>query len=314
MAQTVRKLEPKKTVIGTQSAKNPVTGEATEFKILYGNWAIPEIKGMSMHLPDDRYKVMLEDFLSTAAGEDYIVPTDEEIRSLRVDVELDKKRQERLAKEEKAKRIAEANAPKNVNGASDEDVKRLQASMDALTSQINNIGISVNDIKNEVIDNDLDDEDEDDEEYEDDEGFGTFPKVLLIIAVILCVLNLGLTACNILGIFDKSETVDEVEKTQNTLVIDGQTYTIESTPVELADGETKVSVYAITTTNENGKNVNKVIALGDMDIAEIEKSAKESVATATPEATADSEQNEDNKAEQEQTQDTQQDNNTDNAQ
>lgn len=311
MATTERKLEPKKTVIGTQSAKNPVTGEATEFKILYGNWAVPEIKGMSMHLPDDRYKIMLNEFLSSAAGEDYILPTDEETRSLRADVELDMKRQERLAKEEKAKRAAEANRPKNAGGASDEDVKRLQASVDALTSQINNIGISVNDIKNEVVEDDIDDENDEDDEYEDDEGFGTLPKVLLIIAVFLCVLNLGLTACNVLGIFDKSEVTEEAEKTQNTLVIDGQTYTIESTPVELADGETKVSVYAIATTNENGKSVNKVIALGDLDIADIEKAAKESVATATPESTTEAEQKEES---QEQAQETQQDNNTENNQ
>lgn len=298
-----KKLEPKKTKIGVQTAKNPVTGEVTEFEVLYGNWTLPEVKGMSLHLPDAKYTEILNDFLKSADGESYLVPSDEELEALRTDVEIDRKRQKQKAQQEKEKRQAQANMPKS-NSASDEDIKRLQASIDALTSQMNGIGISVNDIKNEVIDDELDEDDEedDDDEYEE-EGFGTVQKILLAIVLVLCLGNLGLTAANIFGVFGSDSSTEEVEKTENTLVINGETYTIQSTPVELADGETKVSVYAIATTNENGTNVNKVIPLGDMNIADIENAAKES--TATAESTADTEEKkEDTSTEQSSTENT----------
>lgn len=311
---TIRKLEPRKTVIGYQTAKRPDNGEPTEFKVFYGNWTEPEINGTSMHLPDDMYKEMLVTFLQSADGEEYEEPTDAEMKSLRADVELDMKRQKRKFQEEKERRANEAK--RRSESASDEDVKRLQASVDALTTQINSMGISINDIRNEVVEDetDEDDEEDDDEEYED-EGFGTFPKVLLIIAVILCVLNFGLSACSLLGIFNKNtSTADETEKTQNTLVINGETYTIESTPMELADGQTKVSVYAITTTNENGQSVNKVIPLGDMNIAEIEKAAKESTATATPEAESEKKEETNTENQEQQANTEEQAENTDNTQ
>lgn len=164
---------------------------------------------------------------------------------------------------------------------------------------MNSIGEQVHSLSESM--NSDDEDDEDDEEYEET-GSSKPTIILIVICLVACLANIGLSFLIMTGSAGSktSEPEKADEKTKNTLVIDGQTYTIESTPVKLEDGQTKVSMYAIATTNEGGKSVNKVIPLGDVNVADIEKAAKEAVvekkedtekpaSTATPQTDSDAE-------------------------
>lgn len=305
-------LELNKTVIGTVTVKNK-NNEPVTYKILYGNFATPKVNGFSMHLSHDRYKNMLTEFLRSADGEDYDPPSDEELdrqkRAVEKDLELQKiaveaeakKKQEAQAKAEEEKKAKEAAIAReqqqsaSTHGstnheasntdlqASNDDIKRLQVSINALTTQMNSMGETVANILVNTSNTEKNESLEDDAESVEKASNNKPIIILVAVALLFTIVNLAVSGITLLKYSNASANAtvtentnkDQTEKTSNTLVIDGQTYTIESTPMELADGQTKVSMYAITTTNEGGKNVNKVIPLGDINIADIEKAVKD---------------------------------------
>lgn len=287
-----KQLVPKETVIGSITAN--LNGKPSEYKILYGNWASPKVNGIDMHLSNDAYEKMLTDFLRSAEGEEFDAPSDQEKAKLRRDVELDIKIQEEKRNSQPKKKPE--SEPEKVDNS---QFKDIALSLEALTTQMNSIGEQVHSLRESM--NSDDEDDEDDEEYEET-GANRPTIILIVICLVACLANIGLSFLIMTGSAGNkaSEAEEADEKTRNTLVIDGQTYTIESTPVKLEDGQTKVSMYAIATTNEGGKSVNKVIPLGDVNVANIEKAAKEAVAeknedtekpasTATPESDSDAE-------------------------
>lgn len=52
-----------------------------------------------------------------------------------------------------------------------------------------------------------------------------------------------------------------------TLYIDGEEYNIEKSQVELAEGESNISIYALRVTNKDGKQINDVIPLGELKLS-----------------------------------------------
>lgn len=317
----MKKLEVGKTIIDTLVVNNK-NNQPVTYKILYGNLAEPKVNGITMHLSDAKYQEMLTNFLRSAEGEDYDPPTAEEIEALRKAVEADvAKQKSEMQEAEKRRKVAEAKAKEDAARAAQEasmnnysgqsstrasnsavradnaDIKILQSSIDALTSQMNSIGSSIANLQINVSGASADDQEESDDEYEEDNNGSknVLTNILLVIAIIIGIGSCALSGLSFMKMNSINQSVDKTEEkksdkketTTNTLVIDGQTYTIESSPVELADGETKVSMYAIATTNEDGKNVNKVIALGDVNISDIEKAAKASTGSDKSDSSSD---------------------------
>lgn len=73
--------------------------------IYYGNYILPKVEGISLHLKEEAYRNILKDFLNSKLGEKYSFPEDEEIKEASKTVilkELGLDREEK--KEEKNKK------------------------------------------------------------------------------------------------------------------------------------------------------------------------------------------------------------------
>ena len=131
-------------------------------------------------------------------------------------------------------------------------------------------------------------DDEDDDQYEEGRGRGIKEKLTTLLLVFLMLLSAFQTFAvitvnkkiNKMNSADGQKVEEKTDKVN--LTIDGETYQIDATQVQLEEGQTVVNVYGLMTTNKDGKKVNSVIPLGEIKVEQAEKAAAE--ATATPEA------------------------------
>ena len=81
----MRNLVPGQTKIGTQNAKDKNNIILT-FTVYYGNVLEPPIDGKIGHLPKNNYRTMLEEFLNSEEGEEYAIPTEDEVEQASKDM------------------------------------------------------------------------------------------------------------------------------------------------------------------------------------------------------------------------------------
>lgn len=251
----LKDLEIGKTKIGQSQIK--FEGEVKSVDVFYGNIAFVKAKdgtNKQVKLPKETYDDILKAFLTGPGGKIYKVPNPNE-----------------------AKQIEEILSNKVAEGINTAHFERVEKSIESTNSRI--VGVeqqiagttaSLQEIK-EMVSKINEESDEDDEEYEDDEPSKTPLLVIigLIVAILLSGASAAFAALNFIS-EDSTPTVTETnndKKSENTLVINGEEYTIEQSEINLDDGESNMAVYGIITTNENGKAVKKVIPLGNTDLS-----------------------------------------------
>lgn len=112
-----------------------------------------------------------------------------------------------------------------------------------------------------------DEDDESDEEY----GRPVIGGILQIFSIVVAVTTLAFCMFGMSKINGNVKTlVKQSSDTQAsdtlTLTIDGESYEINASQIELQNGESSVAVYGLMTTNQNGEKVKKVIPLGEIKV------------------------------------------------
>lgn len=80
----MKKLQVGKTKIGERTGK--YEGQFIKFSIYYGNYSMPPVNGEYVHLKKDKYLALLNEFLESPEGKDYLRPTEEEIEEACLEV------------------------------------------------------------------------------------------------------------------------------------------------------------------------------------------------------------------------------------
>lgn len=150
-----------------------------------------------------------------------------------------------IAKEEEKKKVAEA----------EEKAKQAVAQMQQVQSEPA--------------------EDDDDEDgYVKPDITGKL-QIVSIVATVLtlafCVFGMSKISGNVKSLI--KQATEPTTTDTLTLTIDGESYEITASQIELQNGESSVAVYGLMTTNQNGEKVKKVIPLGEI---KVENSSSES--------------------------------------
>lgn len=295
-------LEEGKTLLQT------VSDGKSNFNLYYGNILYPvdsdgkEDRNNQVKIPDDQYGQILEAYLAEhkeaqkteTAPVQPAKPVQQPVQNT-ADSEKDVLQKQVAALQQQLQSLSKANATlrqeKTAANAIADEAKRQAAQAQ---SQLSQPAAPVQPKsepakpKTQEESEESDDEDDDDDEYEEGRERGIKEKLTTLLLVFLMLLSAFQTFAVITVNkkinkmnFADSQKVEE-KKDKVNLTIDGETYQIDATQVQLEEGQTVVNVYGLMTTNKDGKKVNSVIPLGEIKVEQAEKAAAE--ATATPEA------------------------------
>ena len=293
-------LEEGKTLLQT------VSDGKSDFNLYYGNILYPvdnngkEDRSNQVKIPDDQYGQILEAYLAEhkeaqkteTAPAQPAKPVQQPVQNT-VDSEKDVLQKQVAALQQQLQSLSKANATlqqeKTAANAIADEAKRQAAQAQ---SQLSQAAVPVQPrpepakpkVQKEIEESD----DEDDGEYEEGGGSKIKGKLTTVLLVFLMLLSAFQTFAmvtvskkiNKMNSADNQKTEEVTDKVN--LTIDGETYQIDATQVQLEEGQTVVNVYGLMTTNKDGKKVNSVIPLGEIKVEQAEKAAAE--ATATPEA------------------------------
>lgn len=131
-------------------------------------------------------------------------------------------------------------------------------------------------------------EEEDDDDEEDDEEYDEEPRrknsVLSILLKVFMVLSLiGIDAYVVMNVRNKMAAAPQKEQTVQ-LDIDGKTYEVKLNYADLAEGQTKITLYGIVTSNQDGSVKTSLVPMGVLDLKDIKFA--DSNASASPDASA----------------------------
>lgn len=294
-------LEEGKTLLQT------VSDGKSNFNLYYGNILYPvdsdgkEDRNNQVKIPDDQYGQILEAYLAEhkeaqkteTAPVQPAKPVQQPVQNT-ADSEKDVLQKQVAALQQQLQSLSKANATlqqeKTAANAIADEAKRQAAQAQ---SQLSQPAAPVQPksepakSKAQAEPEESDDEDDDDDEYEEGRGKGIKEKLTTLLLVFLMLLSAFQTFAvitvnkkiNKINSADGQKVEEKTDKVN--LTIDGETYQIDATQVQLEEGQTVVNVYGLMTTNKDGKKVNSVIPLGEIKVEQAEKAAAE--ATATPE-------------------------------
>lgn len=296
-------LEEGKTLLQT------VSDGKSNFNLYYGNILYPvdsdgkEDRNNQVKIPDDQYSQILEAYLAEhkeaqkteTAPVQPAKPVQQPVQNT-ADSEKDVLQKQVAALQQQLQSLSKANATlqqeKTAANAIADEAKRQAAQAQSQLSQPTAPVQPKSEPakpKAQAEPEESDDEDEeDDDEYEEGRGKGIKEKLTTLLLVFLMLLSAFQTFAvitvnkkiNKINSADGQKVEEKTDKVN--LTIDGETYQIDATQVQLEEGQTVVNVYGLMTTNKDGKKVNSVIPLGEIKVEQAEKAAAE--ATATPEA------------------------------
>ena len=293
-------LEEGKTLLQTVS-----DGES-DFNLYYGNILYPvdsdgkEDRNNQVKIPDDQYGQILEAYLAEhkeaqkteTAPVQPAKPVQQPVQNT-ADSEKDVLQKQVAALQQQLQSLSKANATLQqektaANAIADEAKRQAAQAQSQLSQPAAPVQPKSEPSKPKAQEESEESDDEDDDEYEEGRGRGIKEKFTTLLLVFLMLLsafqtfavitvNKKINKMNSAGNQKVEEKTDKVN-----LTIDGETYQIDATQVQLEEGQTVVNVYGLMTTNKDGKKVNSVIPLGEIKVEQAEKAAAE--ATATPEA------------------------------
>lgn len=291
-------LEEGKTLLQTVS-----DGES-DFNLYYGNILYPvdsdgkEDRSNQVKIPDDQYRQILETYLAEhkeaqkteTAPVQPAKPVQQPVQNT-ADSEKDVLQKQVAALQQQLQSLSKANATlqqeKTAANAIADEAKRQAAQAQ---SQLSQAAVPVQpkpEPAKPKIQEEAEESDDEDDEYEE----GGESKIKGKLTTVLLVFLMLLSSFQTFAMITVSKKINKMnsagdqkveEKTDKVnLTIDGETYQIDATQVQLEEGQTVVNVYGLMTTNKDGKKVNSVIPLGEIKVEQAEKAAAE--ATATPE-------------------------------
>lgn len=291
-------LEEGKTLLQTVS-----DGES-DFNLYYGNILYPvdsdgkEDRSNQVKIPDDQYRQILETYLAEhkeaqkteTAPVLPAKPVQQPVQNT-ADSEKDVLQKQVAALQQQLQSLSKANATlqqeKTAANAIADEAKRQAAQAQ---SQLSQAAVPVQpkpEPAKPKVQEEAEESDDEDDEYEE----GGESKIKGKLTTVLLVFLMLLSSFQTFAMITVSKKINKMnsagdqkveEKTDKVnLTIDGETYQIDATQVQLEEGQTVVNVYGLMTTNKDGKKVNSVIPLGEIKVEQAEKAAAE--ATATPE-------------------------------
>ena len=292
-------LEEGKTLLQT------VSDGKSDFNLYYGNILYPidsngkEDRSIQVKIPDDQYGQILEAYLAehkeaqkteTALAQP-AKPVQQPVQNT-ADSEKDVLQKQVAALQQQLQSLSKANATLQqektaANAIADEAKRQAAQAQSQLSEKAVPVQLKPEPAKPKAQEEAEESNDEDDDEYEEGESKikGKLTTVLLVFLMLLSAFQTFavITVNKKINKMNSADSQKVEEKTDKVnLTIDGETYQIDATQVQLEEGQTVVNVYGLMTTNKDGKKVNSVIPLGEIKVEQAEKAAAE--ATATPEA------------------------------
>lgn len=293
-------LEEGKTLLQT------VSDGKSNFNLYYGNILYPvdsdgkEDRNNQVKIPDDQYSQILEAYLAEhkeaqkteTAPVQPAKPVQQPVQNT-ADSEKDVLQKQVAALQQQLQSLSKANATLQqektaANAIADEAKRQAAQAQSQLSQPAAPVQPKSEPTKPKAQAETEESDDEDDDEYEKGRGKGIKEKLTTLLLVFLMLLSAFQTFAVItvnkkINKMNSTDSQKVEEKTDKVnLTIDGETYQIDATQVQLEEGQTVVNVYGLMTTNKDGKKVNSVIPLGEIKVEQAEKAASE--ATATPEA------------------------------
>lgn len=293
-------LEEGKTLLQT------VSDGKSNFNLYYGNILYPvdsdgkEDRNNQVKIPDDQYGQILEAYLAEhkEAQKTETAPVQPEKPVQQpaqntADSEKDVLQKQVAALQQQLQSLSKANATLQqektaANAIADEAKRQAAQAQSQLSQPAAPVQPKSEPAKPKAQEESEESDDEDDDQYEEGRGRGIKEKLTTLLLVFLMLLSAFQTFAVItvnkkINKMNSADVQKVEEKTDKVnLTIDGETYQIDATQVQLEEGQTVVNVYGLMTTNKDGKKVNSVIPLGEIKVEQAEKTAAE--ATATPEA------------------------------
>ena len=293
-------LEEGKTLLQT------VSDGKSNFNLYYGNILYPvdsdgkEDRNNQVKIPDDQYGQILEAYLAEhkeaqkteTAPVQPEKPVQQPVQNT-ADSEKDVLQKQVAALQQQLQSLSKANATLQqektaANAIADEAKRQAAQAQSQLSQPAAPVQPKSEPAKPKAQEESEESDDEDDDQYEEGRGRGIKEKLTTLLLVFLMLLS-AFQAFAVITVNKKINKMNSAdgqkveEKTDKVnLTIDGETYQIDATQVQLEEGQTVVNVYGLMTTNKDGKKVNSVIPLGEIKVEQAEKTAAE--ATATPEA------------------------------
>lgn len=293
-------LEEGKTLLQT------VSDGKSNFNLYYGNILYPvdsdgkEDRNNQVKIPDDQYGQILEAYLAEhkeaqkteTAPVQPEKPVQQPVQNT-ADSEKDVLQKQVAALQQQLQSLSKANATLQqektaANAIADEAKRQAAQAQSQLSQPAAPVQPKSEPAKPKAQEESEESDDEDDDQYEEGRGRGIKEKLTTLLLVFLMLLSAFQTFAvitvnkkiNKMNSADGQKVEEKTDKVN--LTIDGETYQIDATQVQLEEGQTVVNVYGLMTTNKDGKKVNSVIPLGEIKVEQAEKAAAE--ATATPEA------------------------------
>lgn len=292
-------LEEGKTLLQT------VSDGKSNFNLYYGNILYPvdsdgkEDRNNQVKIPDDQYGQILEAYLAEhkeaqkteTAPVQPAKPVQQPVQNT-ADSEKDVLQKQVAALQQQLQSLSKANATLQqektaANAIADEAKRQAAQAQSQLSQPAAPVQPKSEPANPKAQEEPEESDDEDDDEYEEGRGRGIKEKLTTLLLVFLMLLSAFQTFAVItvnrkINKMNSADSQKVEEKTDKVnLTIDGETYQIDATQVQLEEGQTVVNVYGLMTTNKDGKKVNSVIPLGEIKVEQPEKAAAE--ATATPE-------------------------------
>lgn len=293
-------LEEGKTLLQT------VSDGKSNFNLYYGNILYPvdsngkEDRNNQVKISDDQYSQILEAYLAEhkeaqkteTAPVQPAKPVQQPVQNT-ADSEKDVLQKQVAALQQQLQSLSKANATLQqektaANAIADEAKRQAAQAQSQLSQPAAPVQPKSEPAKPKAQEESEESDDEDDDQYEEGRGRGIKEKLTTLLLVFLMLLSAFQTFAVItvnkkINKMNSADAQKVEEKTDKVnLTIDGETYQIDATQVQLEEGQTVVNVYGLMTTNKDGKKVNSVIPLGEIKVEQAEKTAAE--ATATPEA------------------------------
>ena len=293
-------LEEGKTLLQT------VSDGKSNFNLYYGNILYPvdsngkEDRNNQVKIPDDQYSQILEAYLAEhkeaqkteTAPVQPAKPVQQSVQNT-ADSEKDVLQKQVAALQQQLQSLSKANATLQqektaANAIADEAKRQAAQAQSQLSQPAAPVQPKSEPAKPKAQEEPEESDDEDDDECEEGRGRGIKEKLTTLFLVFLMLLSAFQTFAvitvnkkiNKMNSADGQKVEEKTDKVN--LTIDGETYQIDATQVQLEEGQTVVNVYGLMTTNKDGKKVNSVIPLGEIKVEQAEKASAE--ATATPEA------------------------------
>ena len=293
-------LEEGKTLLQT------VSDGKSNFNLYYGNILYPvdsngkEDRNNQVKIPDDQYSQILEAYLAEhkeaqkteTAPVQPAKPVQQSVQNT-ADSEKDVLQKQVAALQQQLQSLSKANATLQqektaANAIADEAKRQAAQAQSQLSQPAAPVQPKLEPAKPKAQEEPEEIDDEDDDECEEGRGRGIKEKLTTLFLVFLMLLSAFQTFAvitvnkkiNKMNSADGQKVEEKTDKVN--LTIDGETYQIDATQVQLEEGQTVVNVYGLMTTNKDGKKVNSVIPLGEIKVEQAEKASAE--ATATPEA------------------------------